>query len=132
MRYNPYIYFSYGLPVSFPSISALLSSAPVVVFIKGTPEHPMCGFSRIVVRILDHLKVPFSSFDVLQDPDLRQDLKTFSNWPTFPQLYVNQELIGGCDIAQEMFSSGELAELLSPYALDAEALSMADGGIVKV
>jgi monothiol glutaredoxin len=109
------------MPLS--SIPDLLGSAPVVAFIKGTPEHPMCGFSRIVVRILDHLKVPFASFDVLQDPDLRQNLKTFSNWPTFPQLYLNGELIGGCDIAQEMFSSGELAELLGPYAIDTEVVS---------
>jgi monothiol glutaredoxin len=76
----------------------------------------MCGFSRTVVRILNYLQVPFTSFDVLQDGDLRQNLKTFSNWPTFPQLYVNGELIGGCDITQEMFASGELAELLGPYA----------------
>jgi monothiol glutaredoxin len=94
------------------AIPALVSSAPVVVFIKGTADHPMCGFSRTVVRILQHLNVPFSSFDVLQDADLRQNLKTFSNWPTFPQLYVHGELIGGCDIAQEMFTSGELADLL--------------------
>ena len=75
----------------------------------------MCGFSSVVVRMLNHLNVPFSCFDVLQDPDLRQNLKMFSNWPTFPQLYVAGELIGGCDIAQEMFKSGELAKVLEPY-----------------
>ncbi len=101
--------------MSFCDISTMISSAPVVLFIKGTAEHPMCGFSRVVVRILNHLNVPFSSFDVLQDPDLRQNLKAFSNWPTFPQLYVSGELIGGCDIAQEMFQSGELAQVLAPY-----------------
>ena len=101
--------------MSFSHISAMISSAPVVLFIKGTAEHPMCGFSRTVVRILNYLNVPFVSFDVLPDPDLRQSLKAFSNWPTFPQLYVSGELIGGCDIAQEMFTSGELGQLLTPY-----------------
>jgi len=109
--------------MSFPAISALLENEPVVLFIKGTPEHPLCSFSRIVVRILNHLKVPFISFDVLHDPDLRQDLKVFSNWPTFPQLYVDGALIGGCDIAQEMFNSGELGELLQPYVLETEGIS---------
>lgn len=106
------------MPLS--SIPALIGSAPVVLFIKGTPEYPMCGFSRVVVRALNYLKVPFASFDVLQDEDLRQNLKVFSQWPTFPQLYVNRELIGGCDIVQEMFESGELQALLSPYALGKE------------
>ena len=101
--------------MSFPNIFDMVSSAPIVLFIKGTADHPMCGFSRVVVRILNHLNVPFTSFDVLQDPDLRQNLKVFSHWPTFPQLYVAGEFIGGCDITQEMFTSGELAELLKPY-----------------
>ncbi len=99
----------------FSNISTMIESAPVVVFIKGTAEHPMCGFSSVVVRMLRHLNVPFSCFDVLSDPDLRQNLKAFSHWPTFPQLYVAGELIGGCDIAQEMFTSGELAQVLEPY-----------------
>jgi monothiol glutaredoxin len=101
--------------MSFSKISTMIESAPVVVFIKGTAEHPMCGFSSVVVRMLKHLNVPFVCFDVLSDPDLRQNLKAFSNWPTFPQLYVAGELIGGCDIAQEMFTSGELAQVLEPY-----------------
>ena len=101
--------------MSMSAISSLVNQASVVLFIKGSPEHPQCGFSRMVVRILNHLNVPFESFDVLQDPALRENLKIFSNWPTFPQLYVNGELIGGCDIAQEMFTTGELAELLGPY-----------------
>jgi monothiol glutaredoxin len=111
--------------MSLSTIPSLINQSPVVLFIKGSPEHPQCGFSRMVVRILNHLKVPFASFDVLQDMDLRENLKIFSNWPTFPQLYVNGELIGGCDIAQEMFTTGELAQLLEPYVLDQEMGSVA-------
>ena len=75
---------------------------------KGNPMFPQCGFSSTVVQILQHLNVPFESYDVLQDENLRQGIKEYSNWPTIPQLYVNGEFVGGCDILREMFESGEL------------------------
>jgi monothiol glutaredoxin len=85
---------------------------PVVLFMKGTPVFPMCGFSAQVVQVLSHLGVPFQSYNVLDDMDLREGIKTFSNWPTIPQLYVKGEFVGGCDIVREMFQSGELHALL--------------------
>ena len=90
-----------------------VGEAPVVLFMKGTPVFPQCGFSAAVVQILSHLGVKFKGIDVLTDPSVRQGIKEFSNWPTIPQLYVNGEFIGGCDIVTEMFQSGELATLLS-------------------
>ena len=84
----------------------------VVLFMKGTPVFPQCGFSAAVVQILSHLGVKFKGIDVLQDPGLRQGIKDFSNWPTVPQLYVKGEFVGGCDIIREMFQSGELQGLL--------------------
>jgi len=80
----------------------------VVLYMKGNPMFPQCGFSSTVVQILQHLNVPFESYDVLQDENLRQGIKEYSNWPTIPQLYVNGEFVGGCDILREMFESGEL------------------------
>lgn len=94
-------------------ISSLIESQDVVLFMKGTHEHPMCGFSRQVVRILDHLKTPFLAVDIFQDEDLRHGLKIFSQWPTFPQLYIKGEFIGGCDIVEEMYKSQELHALLA-------------------
>jgi|SRR6185312_5127171 monothiol glutaredoxin len=85
----------------------------VVLFMKGTPVFPQCGFSSMAVQILTHLGVTFEARDVLADPDLRQGIKTFSNWPTIPQLYVKGEFIGGADILREMFESGELKTLLA-------------------
>jgi monothiol glutaredoxin len=84
----------------------------VVLYMKGTPVFPQCGFSAAVVQILTHLGVKFKGVDVLVDPSLRQGIKEFSNWPTIPQLYVKGEFVGGCDIVREMFESGELAEFL--------------------
>jgi monothiol glutaredoxin len=84
----------------------------VVLYMKGTPVFPMCGFSAAVVQVLNHAGVPFQSYNILDDMELRQGLKEFSNWPTFPQLYVKGELVGGCDIVREMHESGELAQLL--------------------
>jgi len=84
----------------------------VVLFMKGTPVFPQCGFSATVVQILSHMNVPFKSYDVLQDPELRDGIKAYSDWPTIPQLYVKGEFVGGCDILREMFSTGELGELL--------------------
>jgi monothiol glutaredoxin len=84
----------------------------VVLYMKGTPVFPMCGFSAAVVQILSSQGVRFQSYNVLDDADLRQGLKSFSNWPTFPQLYVKGELVGGCDIVREMAEAGELKQLL--------------------
>ncbi|MFL6799535.1 MAG: Grx4 family monothiol glutaredoxin [Xanthobacteraceae bacterium] len=84
----------------------------VVVFMKGTPQFPMCGFSGQVVQILDHLGVSYKGLNVLESDDLRQGVKSFSNWPTIPQLYVKGEFVGGCDIVREMFQAGELQDLL--------------------
>ena len=86
------------------------SKDPVVLYMKGNPTFPQCGFSSTVVQILKHIGVNFQSYDVLQDENLREGIKSFSNWPTIPQLYVNNEFIGGCDIIREMFESGELKE----------------------
>ena len=86
------------------------SKDPVVLYMKGNPTFPQCGFSSTVVQILKHLGVNFQSYDVLQDENLREGIKSFSNWPTIPQLYVNNEFVGGCDIIREMFESGELKE----------------------
>ncbi len=90
-----------------------ISSNPVVLYMKGTKDMPMCGFSAAVVQILNHLEVPFKDVNILEDAELRQGIKDFANWPTIPQLYVNGEFIGGCDIVREMHESGELQELLS-------------------
>src|SRR5580693_3914708 len=84
----------------------------VVLFMKGTPQFPMCGFSGQVVQILDYLGVPYKGLNVLENDDLRGGIKTYSNWPTIPQLYVKGEFVGGCDIIREMFQAGELQSLL--------------------
>ena len=86
------------------------SKDPVVLYMKGNPTFPQCGFSSTVVQILKHIGVSFQSYDVLQDENLREGIKSFSNWPTIPQLYVNNEFVGGGDIIREMFESGELKE----------------------
>ena len=88
-----------------------VSGSDVVLFMKGTPVFPQCGFSARVVQALSHMGVKFKGIDVLQDPELRQGVKEFSNWPTIPQLYVKGEFVGGCDIVMEMFQSGELKAL---------------------
>ena len=90
-----------------------ISSNDVVLYMKGTPQFPMCGFSGQVVQILDHVGVNYKGVNVLEDAALRQGIKEFANWPTIPQLYVKGEFIGGCDIIREMFQSGELASHLS-------------------
>jgi monothiol glutaredoxin len=84
----------------------------VVLFMKGTPVFPQCGFSAAVVQILTHLGVKFKGIDVLADPEIRQGIKEFSSWPTIPQLYVKGEFVGGCDIVREMFEAGELGDFL--------------------
>ncbi|GLK79663.1 Grx4 family monothiol glutaredoxin [Methylopila turkensis] len=89
-------------------IAEAIASNDVVLFLKGTPQFPQCGFSGQVVQILDHLGVPYAGVNVLQSDEMRQGIKEFSNWPTIPQLYVKGEFIGGCDIVREMFQAGEL------------------------
>jgi monothiol glutaredoxin len=93
-------------------IKDIVNKNDVVLFMKGTPEMPQCGFSMTVCNILKELKVKFSGVNVLADPEIRQGIKDFSNWPTVPQLYVKGEFIGGCDIAKEMFEKGELQKIL--------------------
>lgn len=89
-----------------------LASAPVVLFMKGTPDFPQCGFSAQTAAALKACNARFSHVNIFEDPELREAIKAFSNWPTFPQLYVNGELVGGCDITVEMYRSGELKQLL--------------------
>ena len=93
-------------------IQSDIEEQPVVLYMKGTPIFPQCGFSAQVVQILSQVGVKFKAHDVLADDDLRQGIKAFSNWPTVPQLYVKGEFVGGCDILREMYQSGELAQLL--------------------
>jgi monothiol glutaredoxin len=93
-------------------ISEIVNSSDVVLFMKGTPYFPQCGFSSKAVAILEHVGVAFESVDVLQDPEVRAGIKAFSDWPTIPQLYVKGEFVGGSDIMMEMFEEGELAELM--------------------
>lgn len=94
-------------------IKAHLTQSPVVLFMKGTPDFPQCGFSAQTVAALKHCHATFSHVNIFEDPELREAIKAYSSWPTFPQLYVNGELIGGCDIALEMYRSGELQTLLA-------------------
>ena len=92
-------------------IESEVKSNDVVVFMKGTPQFPMCGFSGQVVQILDYLGVPFKGLNVLESDELRQGIKSYSNWPTIPQLYVKGEFVGGCDIVREMFQANELQQV---------------------
>jgi monothiol glutaredoxin len=94
-------------------IKAELGSSPVVLFMKGTPDFPQCGFSAQTVAALRALGAEFKSVNIFEEPEMREALKRYSNWPTYPQLYVNGELVGGCDIALEMYQSGELKKLLA-------------------
>ncbi len=93
-------------------IKAHISQSPVVLFMKGTPDFPQCGFSAQAVAALNACHASFHAVNIFEDPELREALKSYSNWPTYPQLYVNGELIGGCDITLEMYHSGELKTLL--------------------
>ena len=96
----------------FKQIEHEIGANEVVLFMKGTPAFPQCGFSAAVVQVLNHLDVTFKGIDILADPALRQGIKEFSQWPTIPQLYVKGEFVGGCDIVREMFETGELEHLL--------------------
>jgi monothiol glutaredoxin len=94
------------------AIAEAIGDNPVILFMKGTPDQPACGFSARTVAALQALDAPFAAVDILPDPRIRQELSALSNWPTIPQLFVNGELVGGCDIVIEMFETGELAETL--------------------
>jgi monothiol glutaredoxin len=96
----------------FERIESEIQSNPVVLYMKGTPAFPQCGFSARVVQILSHVGVPFKGVNVLEDMELREGIKAFTNWPTIPQLYVKGEFVGGCDIIMEMFQAGELQQML--------------------
>ena len=98
-------------------IASDIESSDVVLFMKGTPVFPQCGFSAATVQILTTLGVKFKAIDVLKDPEIRQGIKEFSNWPTVPQLYVKGEFVGGCDIIREMFESDELEPFLQEHGV---------------
>lgn len=100
-------------------IQGYVDSADVVLFMKGTPVFPQCGFSSVVSQVLQHVGVKFDSYNVLEDQDLREGIKVFSDWPTIPQLYVKGEFVGGCDIVREMFESGELQQLMTDKGVEA-------------
>jgi len=102
-------------------IKAEVSGTDVVLFMKGTPQFPMCGFSGQVVQILDYLGVPYKGVNVLENDDIRQGIKDYANWPTIPQLYVKGEFIGGCDIVREMFQSGELQQHMTDNGVPVKA-----------
>jgi monothiol glutaredoxin len=97
-------------------IGEIVKANEVVLFMKGTPLFPQCGFSSRAITILDHIGVPYESVDVLQDPEIRAGIKDYSDWPTIPQLYVKGEFVGGSDIMMEMFKSGELQQLVGEEA----------------
>jgi len=103
----------------FDSIKRDVTDNDVVLYMKGTPVFPQCGFSAAVVQILGHMGVQFKGVNVLEDPSLREGIKQYSNWPTIPQLYVKGEFIGGCDIVREMFETGELRQLLAQKGIAA-------------
>ncbi len=93
-------------------ISSLINSAPIMLFMKGTPAAPQCGFSANVCKILNHVGVSYNTFNIYSDEDIRNGVKQFSNWPTYPQLYVKGQLVGGNDIVSEMMTNGELEQVL--------------------
>ena len=105
------------------TIKSAVESSDVMLFMKGTPQFPQCGFSSQVVQILSYLDVPFKSVNVLESDEMRNGIKEFSNWPTIPQLYVKGEFMGGCDIVREMFQSGELASHLAENGVPVKAPS---------
>ena len=102
-------------------ISDIVHSHDVVLFMKGTPLFPQCGFSSRAIQILDHLEVPYHTVDVLQDMEIRSGIKTYSEWPTIPQLYIKGEFLGGSDIMMEMFEAGELHEMVAQHGLAGKA-----------
>jgi monothiol glutaredoxin len=101
-------------------IKAEITSETVVLFMKGTPVFPQCGFSATVVGVLSHLGIKFRGINVLEDENIREGIKSYSDWPTIPQLYVKGEFVGGCDIIREMYESGELAEMFQTHGINAK------------
>jgi len=99
------------------AIKKAVTENDVVVFMKGTPTFPQCGFSSVVARVLDHMQVEYAAVNVLDDHDVREGIKAYSDWPTIPQLYVKGEFVGGCDIIKEMFEAGELQQLFKEKGL---------------
>ncbi len=102
-------------------IKDIVSKDDIVLFMKGSPEFPQCGFSSTVVQILDYIGAPYKSMNVLENPELRQGIKDYNNWPTIPQVFVKGEFIGGCDIMREMFESGELRTLMTEKGISIPA-----------
>ena len=113
------------------AISEAIGEHEVILFMKGTPEQPRCGFSARTVAALDSLGASFAAVDILPDPRIRQELSAISNWPTIPQLFVKGELVGGCDIVTEMYESGELAQVLGVEPQTGEAPA-ADGAPMQI
>ena len=109
-------------------IEKLIADNPVLLFMKGTPQFPQCGFSGRVVQILDYIGAPVVGVNVLEDAEIRQGIKEYANWPTIPQLYVKGEFVGGADIVTEMFQSGELAAMLTDVGISVEQRARADPG----
>ncbi|MEM6556028.1 MAG: Grx4 family monothiol glutaredoxin [Pseudomonadota bacterium] len=103
------------------SIDNAVKGNDVLLFMKGTPTFPQCGFSSVVVQVLDYLGVEYQAVNVLDDQNVREGIKTYSNWPTIPQLYVKGEFVGGCDIIKEMFEAGELKDYMSEKGIEMEA-----------
>ena len=108
------IIFLMNEQVIFDHIQSLINDNHVVLFMKGTKKIPMCGFSSIIVKILNHLDIDFLDIHVLENNDLREGIKKYSDWPTIPQLYINQEFVGGCDIVKDLYSNGTLKQMLEP------------------
>lgn len=106
------MFIDYDRDQVFPKITQLIESTPVVVFMKGDAHAPMCGFSNVVVRILEEYDVAFEAINVMSDPIIRQAIKDYTDWPTIPQIFINGTFIGGCDILQELHASGDLVTLL--------------------
>jgi monothiol glutaredoxin len=103
------------------SLGEAVKANEVLLFMKGTPTFPQCGFSSVVVQVLDYLGVEYNAVNVLEDQGVREGIKQFSNWPTIPQLYVKGEFVGGCDIIKEMFEAGELKEYMAETGIEMEA-----------
>jgi monothiol glutaredoxin len=111
------------------AIAEAITDNPVILFMKGNPDRPACGFSARTVAALQALGAPFAAVDILPDPRIRQELSALSNWPTIPQLFVNGELVGGCDIVTEMYESGELAQVLGVEAPESPTVAPDTGPV---
>src|SRR3954453_21617472 len=114
------------------AIEQAISDHELILFMKGTPEEPRCGFSARTVAVLESLGTPFAAVDILPDPRIRQELSAISNWPTIPQLFHKGELVGGCDIVTEMYETGELAEQLGVAAADEPEATVPDAGPMQI